>query len=54
MEKQITFKNINENTFFTEQFWTQFKVEFENWLENFSLELKKFTLKNLKIYLMMK
>ena len=48
MEKQITFRNINENTFFTEQFWTQFKVEFENWLENFSLELKKIYPQKLK------
>ena len=48
MQKQITFKNINEDTFFTEQFWKKFKQEFEGWLENFSLELKKIYPQKLK------
>jgi hypothetical protein len=48
MQKQITFKNINEDTFFTEQFWKKFKEEFESWLENFSLELKKIYPQKLK------
>lgn len=48
MQKQITFKNINEDTFFTEQFWKKFKQEFESWLENFSLELKKIYPQKLK------
>jgi len=41
MQTQESLKNINEDLFFTQQFWKTFKKDFECWLSNFSLELKK-------------
>ena len=41
MKTQKNLEIINKDLFFTSQFWKKFKKDFENWLSNFSLELKE-------------
>ena len=50
MQQNILFKNINEDIFFTEKFWKNFKKDFESWLLNFSYELKKIYPQKLQIF----
>ena len=48
MKTEINFQIINEDIFFSEKFWIKFRKDFEQWLLNFSSELKKIYLKELK------